>query len=158
MNALELYLLGRAVMKIGEDALPRTGSDPIPASVWSVLIDVFEHPNSSIGEIAARTGFPQSHVSGAVARLRAIAAALETTVDPGDRRRTLVRPSPALRGRTSHWVMPPFDDALAKALDARDPKEIAEIIAMLEALAQRLIPNALSRLPSSRDGGRSGQS
>jgi DNA-binding IclR family transcriptional regulator len=35
-----------------------------------VLIDVSEHADSSIGEIAARTGFPQSHVSASVARLR----------------------------------------------------------------------------------------
>jgi DNA-binding MarR family transcriptional regulator len=143
-----LYLLGRALMKIGEDALPRTGLDPLPASVRSVLLDVFEHPNSSIGEIAARTGFPQSHVSGAVARLRAIAAALETTVDPEDRRRTLVRPSPALRRRASQWALPPANDALAKALGARSPEEIAEHITALETFAQRLIPRTIGRVPA----------
>src|SRR6266542_4942792 len=96
MNALELFLLGRKLMKLGEQAIPTTaGFHQLPTSVHSILIDVFEHPNSSIGEITARTGFPQSQVSASVAKLRE-GGALVTEADPGDRRRTLVHPHPAI--------------------------------------------------------------
>jgi len=141
MNALELFLLGRKLMKIGEQALPTTaGSHQLPTSVRSILIDVFEHPNSSVGEITARTGFPQSHVSAAVARLRD-GGALVTTVDPNDRRRTLVRPAPQAPRRAARLLSAPIDGALAAALGTEDPREVAEAVAALQALAQRLAPS-----------------
>src|SRR5215470_7868218 len=102
MSGLELFLLGRNLMKIGEEAIRaeaslaiamRGSSTRLPTSVRSVLIDVCQHPNSSIGEITARTGFPQSHVAASVARLRKERAVV-TVVDSSDRRRTLVGPSP----------------------------------------------------------------
>jgi SAM-dependent methyltransferase/DNA-binding MarR family transcriptional regulator len=141
MNALELYLLGRRLMKLGEQAIPATaGFHQLPTSVRSILIDVFEHPNSSVGEITARTGFPQSHVSAAVARLRD-GGALVTTVDPNDRRRTLVRPSPEVPRRAARLVSAPVDGALAAALGTKDPREVAEAVAALQALARRLTPS-----------------
>jgi SAM-dependent methyltransferase/DNA-binding MarR family transcriptional regulator len=141
MNALELFLLGRKLMKLGERALPTTaGFHQLPTSVRSILIDVFEHPNSSIGEITARTGFPQSHVSAAVARLRD-GGALVTTLDPTDRRRTLVRPSPQVPRRAARLLSAPIDGALAAALDTKDPGEVEQVVAALEALAQRLTPS-----------------
>ena len=70
MNAVELYLLGRKLMKIAEEALPKPTTGGPPTSVRMILIHVAEHPDSSVGEIASRTGFPQSHVSASVARLR----------------------------------------------------------------------------------------
>src|SRR5262249_9785349 len=102
MSGLELFLLGRNLIKIGEESLRAdasfaiamgAGSRKLPTSVRSVLIDICEHPNSSIGEIAARTGFPQSHVSASVGRLREERAVV-TVVDSSDHRRTLVGPSP----------------------------------------------------------------
>ncbi len=141
MNALELFLLGRKLMKLGEQAIPTTaGFHQLPTSVRSILIDVFEHPNSSVGEITTRTGFPQSHVSAAVARLRE-GGALVTTVDPNDRRRTLVRPSPEVPRRAARLVSAPIDGALAAALGTQDPGEVGEVVAALEALAQRLAPS-----------------
>jgi DNA-binding MarR family transcriptional regulator len=146
MNGLELFLLGRTLMKIAEAAIPAAGSQQLPATVRSVLLDVFEHPESSIGEIAARTGFPQSHVSAAVARLRALGGALETTVDPRDRRRTLVRPAPEADVQAGQPAAPPVERALAAALGTDDPREIAAVVAGLEDLARRLTPQALARI------------
>jgi DNA-binding MarR family transcriptional regulator len=137
MNGLELFLLGRRLQKIGAAAIPRAGFHELPPSVRSILIDVFEHPDSSIGEITARTGWPQSHVSASVARLRS-GGALEATVDPEDRRRTLVRASPEVLRRVGGWAWPPIDDALADALGAEDPADVAQAIAALERLARRL--------------------
>ena len=148
MNGLELFLLGRTLMKIGEEAIPTAGSHQLPTTVRSVLLDVFELPNSSIGEIAARTCFPQSHVSASVARLRALGGALETTVDPLDRRRTLVRPAWEAETQAAPAAATPIDRALVAALGTDDPKEIADVVAALETLAQRLTPKALARIRS----------
>src|SRR5580693_7809367 len=61
----------------------------LPTGPSLVLRDVFAHPGSSITDITARTGLPQSYVSESVARLRS-QGILETSADPADRRRTLV--------------------------------------------------------------------
>jgi hypothetical protein len=151
MNALELLVLGRVLMKIAGEAMPAAGPEQAPASVRSILIDVSEHPGTSIGEIAARTGFPQSHVSLAIARLKE-GRVIVTTVDPRDRRRTLVRASPARSsGVTSPFFLPaPIETALATALGTDDPQELAAVIGALELLAQRLNPGGITRSRAER--------
>lgn len=67
----------------------RSGSARV---VLIVLSDIVEHPDSAIGEIAGRTGLPQSQVSTAVARLKE-AGSIDSRPDSADRRRLLVRPS-----------------------------------------------------------------
>jgi len=103
------------------------------------LIDAVYHPNSSITEITERTGFTQSVVSEAVARLRKIGV-LESEPDPADRRRTIVRATPALRevGRTAPEF--PVDALLAKALAAGQQAHVGEALAALELLARLLTP------------------
>jgi DNA-binding MarR family transcriptional regulator len=137
VNGLELFLLGRKLMKIGEDAIHTAGYFPLPTSVRSIMADIFEHQNTSIGEISARTGFPQSHVSAAVARLRS-GGALITSTDPHDRRRTLVRISPQVTRRAAQPLPAPIDTALAAALGTHDAQEIEQTVTTLEALAQRI--------------------
>jgi DNA-binding MarR family transcriptional regulator len=143
MNGLELFLLGRKLMKVGEESMPRAGFRRLPASVQSVLVDVFEHPNSSIGAITTRTGFPQSHVSTSVARLQK-AGALVTEVDKRDRRRTLVMPAPGVvaafaSNALAAQVSAPIDDALARAVGTSDAPSISELVAALETLAAGLL-------------------
>ncbi len=60
-----------------------------PTSVRMILVNVSEHPDSSIGEIASRTGFPQSHVSasappGAPHRARKPETASKLAGPPGE--------------------------------------------------------------------------
>ncbi|WP_219518469.1 MarR family transcriptional regulator, partial [Nonomuraea ceibae] len=96
MNGVDLFLLGRTLMKIGEEALPTEGLGDQPGSTRSVLIvvsDIRAHPGSAISEIVTRTGLPQSAVSAAVARLRE-AGAVVTEPDARARRRLRVRPAP----------------------------------------------------------------
>jgi hypothetical protein len=145
MNALELLVLGRRLMKIAGEAMPRTGADPLPTSVRSILIDVSDHPDSSISEITARTGFPQSHVSLAVARLKE-GNLFVTTVDPHDRRRTLVRAAPATAiGNTDPFLFSaPIDTALAASLGTDNPRDVAAVVTTLESLAQRLSPELVA--------------
>jgi DNA-binding MarR family transcriptional regulator len=170
MNSAELFQLGRTLMRIGQNVSPKSGlvkvqvkdssdrqglvvSDAtddsedggfvidLPASARLIVYDVFEHPESSIGQITARTGFPQSHVSASVARLRD-EGILVVTADPKDRRRTLVRV--AFQQRVEQFTSGTVDDAVSAALDTDDPGEVKEVVAMLEALAQRLLPHTSS--------------
>ena len=104
-----------------------------------MLIDAVYHPNSSITEITERTGFTQSVVSDAVARLRKVGV-LESEPDPADRRRTVVRATPALRevGRSAPEF--PVDAMVAKAMAAEQQDHVGEALAALEVLARLLTP------------------
>ncbi|MER6950892.1 MarR family transcriptional regulator [Nonomuraea sp. NPDC000554] len=147
MNGVELFLLGRTLMKIGEEAMPTEGIGEQSTSVRTVLIvvsDVRGHPGTSVGEIVSRTGLPQSAVSAAVARLRA-AGAVETMTDPADRRRLLIREAPQVSERVTEVRAASIDDAVAAALGTDDPQAVGETVAALEALARRLIPKTLAR-------------
>jgi DNA-binding MarR family transcriptional regulator len=138
VNAVELYLLGRKLMKIAEEALPKPPTGGPPTSVRMILIDIAEHPDSSVGEVTSRTGFPQSHVSASIARLRELGA-LVTSIDPRDRRRTLARLAPGIRERSQRAAVP-VDAVLAASLDSSDPTEVEEVIEALDELAARLMP------------------
>jgi len=123
-------------MQVAESALPRGGA---ATSVRLVVIDVAYHPNSSISEITERTGFPQSLVSAAVARLREFGV-LETGPDPSDRRRTLVRTTPALREIGQQAGQFSLEAVLASWLTPEQQGELAEAVAALELLARLLTP------------------
>ncbi|WP_100840313.1 MarR family winged helix-turn-helix transcriptional regulator [Kitasatospora fiedleri] len=143
MDGVELFLLGRTLMKIGEDALPEPpgGSGRHPGGTRNTLIaasDVAAHPGTTVGEIAARTGLPQSQISTAVARLKE-AGAVRTDPDPADRRRTLVRPAERPSARVAAVRATGVEEALAAALgpDA-GPERLAEVTAALAVLARHL--------------------
>lgn len=109
-----------------------------------VLVDVIEHPETTITRIVERTGFPQSHVSSAVARLRD-AGVLVTTADPNDRRRTLVAPSKEhmARVKNKHRDLEPIDSLIERALiDASTftDDNLREALAALEVLARLFDP------------------
>ncbi|MDP9850156.1 MarR family winged helix-turn-helix transcriptional regulator [Streptosporangium lutulentum] len=149
MNGVELFLLGRTLMKIGEEAMPTEGIGDHSTGVRTVLIvvsDLREHPDSSVGEIAKRTGLPQSAVSAAVARLRE-AGSVVTMTDPGDRRRLLVRRAPEVSERVAQVRSTSIEDALGASLGTDDPERIREIVDALESLARCLSPTRSTRRP-----------
>src|SRR5580658_1344034 len=115
MNPMSLFLLGRKLMKMAESALPQGKST---TSLRLVYVDVAYHQNSSITEITERTGYPQSLVSTAVARLR------ESGPDPLDRRRTLVHTTPGINDVQVRLGSVPIDDIIAQGLTADDPAEL----------------------------------
>jgi DNA-binding MarR family transcriptional regulator len=150
VNGVDLFLLGRALMKIGEDALPEPpgGAAKYAGSTRMVLIvagDVAEHPQTAVGEIVARTGLPQSQISTAIARLKE-AGAVHTTADPTDRRRALITPAPAIADRLAQIRAAPIEPALGTALDTDDPERVARVARLLEELARELLlePNLTS--------------
>ncbi|WP_251096306.1 MarR family transcriptional regulator [Streptomyces sp. Caat 7-52] len=151
MNGVELFLLGRTLMKIGEQAMPRVeaGTPGSTRSVLVVLGDLVSHPGTTVGEIAARTGLPQSQVSTAVARLEQ-AGSVDTEPDPADRRRRLIRPAAKPSARVAEVRAATVDDALTAALagpdgTAPDPDAVREVTQALELLARRLTPSIAAR-------------
>jgi DNA-binding MarR family transcriptional regulator len=139
MNGLELYLLGRRLMKLGEEALPPSGLDNMAASVRSVLTDVFSHPGSSVSEIVERTGFPQSHVSSSVAKLRDLKV-LVTAPDPADRRRTLVRPAEGMVQKAVQRAASSVEATLIEALGPDAEDRLPEVLAALDLLGELVMP------------------
>lgn len=138
MNGVELFLLGRTLMKIGEEAMPTEGIGDHSTSVRTVLVvagDVRDHPATTVGEITARTGLPQSAVSAAVARLRT-AGSIVTETDPKDRRRTVISQAPDVSARVAEVRAATIDEALTKAL--KDADRVARVVALLEQLAGEL--------------------
>lgn len=137
MNGFELLRLGRKLAKIGVHALPPSGFRELPSSVRMVLVDIIENPETTIGQVVERTGFPQSHVSASVSRLRD-AGVLTTRVDPEDKRRTLVAPSKEhlAKVRRTKDLMPSIDDTLRRALvELHGPTGAQHLNAAKSALA-----------------------
>lgn len=133
MESTELFLLGRQLMKLAEEGLPNGGGN---SNARLVLIDVSTHPGSSISEITSRTGFPQSHVSMVVTRLRD-RGLLRTEVDARDRRRTLVYTVPEAVRQARRRITSRADGPIARALATNDPAEVAEVIDALQMVASR---------------------
>ena len=106
-----------------------------------MLLDIAANPGSSISEITARTGYPQSHVSTSVIKLREFGA-VRTEIDPRDRRRTLVWIVPEAVRRAHNRVTSTADAAIARAMGDPPPAEVAKVIDALEMLAERLEPVA----------------
>ncbi|MFE9251719.1 MarR family transcriptional regulator [Streptomyces sp. NPDC007088] len=143
---MDLALLGRTLMKLGEAAIPTEGIGAHGTSAQSVIIvatDIKAHPATPVKDVAARTGFPQSKVSACVARLRE-AGAVETRADPSDRRRTLISPAPDVSPRVAEVRSADIDDVLTRALD--DPERLNEVKAALSLIAGHLGPRALTRI------------
>jgi DNA-binding MarR family transcriptional regulator len=151
--ASELFLLGRKLMKLGEEAIPPSlgAAGGVSTSVRLVMADIAYHPGSSVSEITERTGFPQSLVSLSVARLRDFGAVV-TGPDPADRRRTLVRPAEGVaRKRGTPHSAAPVDETIAKAIGAEAQDRLPEALAALELLGQLIIPEIYGLGPEPAD-------
>lgn len=115
--------------------------------VLIVASDIAAHPDTAIGEIAARTGLPQSQVSTAIARLKE-AGSVQTAPDPDDRRRVLVRQATEVSQRVAQVRAVGIEDALSAALGSDDPRRLREISEALDVLARNLMPQ--SEVPEAR--------
>jgi DNA-binding MarR family transcriptional regulator len=141
MQSTDLFVLGRRLMKLAEEGLPGQG---LNTSARLVLLDIGANPGSSISEITARTGYPQSHVSTSVIKLREFGA-VRTEIDPGDRRRTLVWIVPEAVRMARNRVTSTADAAIARAMGDPPAAEVTKVIDALEMLAERLEPVTGSR-------------
>jgi DNA-binding MarR family transcriptional regulator len=139
MDALDLIVLGRQLARIGEDTMRGSKALALPTGPTLVLRDVLAHPDSSIGEVTARTGLPQSYASESVARLRE-QGIVETKPDPKDGRRTLVRLSSQHMRNVAKKGSVPVDLALAAELGELDSAKLKSILGTLGDLSVRLRP------------------
>ncbi|MFJ2705448.1 MarR family winged helix-turn-helix transcriptional regulator [Streptomyces sp. NPDC087428] len=112
--------------------------------------DIAAHPDTAVGEIAARTGLPQSQVSSVIARLKE-AGSVQTAPDPIDRRRVLVRQAAEVSERVAQIRAAGIEDALSSALGSDDPQRLREVSAALDVLARNLVPSSAG--PESRRAG-----
>lgn len=146
MDALDLILLGRQLTRIGERAM--RGGNPeddgpvpygaaLPAGALVVMRDVLAHPGSSITDITARTGLPQSYVSESVNKLR-VKGIAEISADPADRRRTLVRLTAKHLDQVARHSARDADDLLRRALGDLEADRVDQVLVMLTDLAHRL--------------------
>ena len=141
MDSDDLYRLGRRLMALARAAMTDPDDPAVSAGETAVIDDLLDHPGSAVQEITARTGFAQSYVSATVARLRAKGWA-ETSVDPADRRRTLVRLPDLLVQATAEREKRSVDEALNATLADLEAPARAEVLALLDALARLLLHHA----------------
>jgi DNA-binding transcriptional regulator GbsR (MarR family) len=141
VNAFELFHLGRKLMKLAEQAMPpsRLGNGEMITTVRLVMFDILSHPGSSVSEITERTGFPQSQVSLSVARLRELGSVV-TAPDPGDRRKTLVRPAKGVMERGIRHASVPVYQTIADTLGSQAQDQLPEVLAALELLSELITP------------------
>ncbi len=139
MNAGDLHRLARVLRDVALASTSRPGEAVVPASLVAVIEDVVDHPDSSVGEIARRTGLAQSMVSTTVVRLRD-SHVLRTTTDVHDRRRTLVSLTPSIRGTTFHTRgAQPIQGALRAALPGVDGDGLDRVMGALDVRGQELL-------------------
>jgi DNA-binding MarR family transcriptional regulator len=152
MGPVELILLGRTLMKLGEQALPASSAPPGgERNIAIVMADISGHARTTVSEVSRRTGLPQSAVSTAVARLREAGSVLAQT-DPADRRRQLLRRNPKLGRRRRTAATASIAPVVAAAMDDHEPADLAEVLAALETLGHWLSPEAIARLRGDVDG------
>ena len=136
MQALELYQIGRWMVKVAEEAMRRPDVPVTPPGARAIMSDVYDNPGSAIGEIAARTALPQSFVSDVVAAMRE-KGVFETGPDPADRRRTLVKVNDAIPNAiVENYGTASVDDHLLDAIG--EVVDVPKLVEILEVVAAHL--------------------
>lgn len=133
----QLHRLGRRLIELSRQVTGEPGDLTLTPGESAVLEDAVTHPESSVSEIARRTGFVQSHVSASVASLTS-RGVLITGSDPTDGRRTRVRATDQTLKAISRRAARRIDDTLAGAVT--DPVTTQRVTALLDELAQILLP------------------
>ncbi|MEO3790331.1 helix-turn-helix domain-containing protein [Nonomuraea sp. B10E15] len=133
MNTARLRRLGRRLVELSMS----TGDEGEPMFTpgeEAVFEDVLRHPGSTVGEIHARTGFAQSHVSASVARMRE-RDLLATEPDPDDGRRTRVRVPDTTVQALFRRATTPVAEVVRRAVpDGEDAERAVSLLTQLEAL------------------------
>ncbi|YCK39273.1 MarR family winged helix-turn-helix transcriptional regulator [Actinomadura sp. ATCC 39365] len=137
MNVARLRRLGRRLVELSKTAAGETKGPPLTPGEEAVFEDVLRHPGGTVGEIQARTGFVQSHVSASVARMRE-RGLVRTEPDPADGRRTLVTLTEPALAAVHRRAARPVEEAVRAAV-GDDPERAARVVALLEELEALLL-------------------
>ncbi|MFI7008821.1 MarR family winged helix-turn-helix transcriptional regulator [Streptomyces sp. NPDC050145] len=150
MNLGELHRLGRHLEDLASEAMREGAPSKLNRAQRAIQSDIRENPDTSVGEIAARTGFSQGYVSTAIADLREMGR-LETRRDPSEGRRTLVRLTEATTSRIEELRRRMSVEELLTDLQPDiEPDRIPHIVEVLKDLDQRLTERALNKPSSGR--------
>ncbi|MDB5066851.1 MAG: MarR family transcriptional regulator [Chloroflexi bacterium] len=160
MRVGELYRLGRRLQDLADKAMGDGRSFDFSVAEVIVISDVLDHGDSTIGDLASRTGFAQSRVSTVVAALRD-RGWIETAVDEADRRCTRVTLPEEVRRRATEARTKSATPVLAAALAELSPERRDDVIAALEELhralqGHRVSPNSRRR-PGAEEGAPRGE-
>lgn len=134
----ELFRVSRLLREVALAAARDPGEGAPSAGLVVVTDDIAHHDDTTVTQIAARTGMAQSLVSKVVAQLHE-AGVVESVSDDTDRRRTQIRLTSLAR---SH-VLPErarrtVRDALRQRLPELDEQALARIEVALDQLARQL--------------------
>lgn len=135
----QVFHMARTLRQVALAAATDPGESPAPPGLVTVTDDIAHHDQTTVSEIATRTGLAQSLVSKIVAELHD-EGLVQTTVDGQDRRRTRIRVTDAARNvvlaeRGGRNVT----EALRQELPDLSDKQLATIEALLEQLAGHLL-------------------
>lgn len=136
MDGVRLHRLGKRLIDLSREVTTDAGDARMTAGEVAVTEDVFTHPDSTVSDICARTGFAQSHVSASVARLKE-RGLVETATDPTDRRRTNVHLSDAARQAIMRRASRPAENTIEQTM--ADPAKARRVTALLDELADLLL-------------------
>ncbi len=137
VDGVELHRLARRLTDLARAATTAGPWTGLTAGQLAVLEDLLHHPGSVGQDIAARTGFVQSHVSASVTRLRD-RGLVTTSPDPDDRRRTTVTLTGPARRAILARAARPVIEVLAGQLP--EPDQASRALELLEELNALLIP------------------
>jgi DNA-binding MarR family transcriptional regulator len=131
----ELYRLARVLREVALAATAEPG-EPRPApGLVAVTEDIARHVDTTVGEIATRTGLAQSLVSTVVAKLKA-AGVVHTRPDDSDRRRVRIGITEEAR---AHVFAARGARTLTSTLHERFPDLSPDRVARIEALLDQLV-------------------
>jgi DNA-binding MarR family transcriptional regulator len=133
MDGGQLHRLGRRLIELSRQATGEPGDLTLTPGEADVLEDVIMHPDSSVSDIARRTGFAQSHVSVSVARLTE-RVLVTTASDPADGRRTRVRVGVDALAAITRRADRSVDDVLGQAVDRARADEVSTLLGRLAEL------------------------
>lgn len=143
MNAARLHRLARVLRELATDLTSETSEGRASATEVTIGMDIFEHDQTTIGEITKRTGVAQSQVSTTVAAMRDHGL-LTIEADPMDRRRGRITLDPEAREQlaSSRGRRPVGDavrDYLVRGSGRTDSDaQVQAIEQLLDALADQL--------------------
>lgn len=133
----ELFRTARLLRELAL-AAARDPHEAMPSEGLVVVTDdVVHHPDTTVTEIAERTGMAQSLVSKVVAALRE-GNVVETVPDEADRRRTRIRTTAVARQLLPERGRRPVGEAVRQRFPELDQKARARIEAAVEELAHHL--------------------
>ena len=135
MRTVDLIWLSERLADVGRSEM-RAQQPGVPAIEFVVMRHLVDGPPSTISSLVSRTGYAQSRVSMAVARLVERGWAL-TESDPTDGRRTLVSAPDHVR-RAARDGLDAEAGALERLLTDRAPDRGDEIRRALDALLEIL--------------------